>query len=446
MNFLRELTPEVLHFGHKSGCVDASNGAQSNEFRPMNAFHTMPRLAYLVSEYPATSHTFILREVVGLRTRGFDIVTASINADARPLTSVTDEERAERETTYVLKRHGVRGAIGALAWTLRRHPRGFARGLKAVLQRSACNPRLAGKHLFHWLEALMVGRWMDRQQASHLHVHFATAGASVASLTRRIFPITLSMMVHGPDEFAQVDREHFAAKVEAADFVFCISHFARSQTMYHSAPNHWHKLDIVRLGIDPEVFKPARRKSSADFSLLCVGRLVPAKGQHLLLEALLRLRAQGKTISLHLVGDGPDRESLQHFCRRQGLDGQVEFHGALNHDEVRSMYARCDAFALPSFAEGIPVVLMEAMAAGLPCISSRITGIPELISDGETGFTAAASDVDELVTRLGQLVDNPGLRQQLGEAGRQRVCDDYNLAQNVGILAERFRNRLAALA
>lgn len=411
----------------------------------MNAPTSLPRLAYLVSEYPATSHTFILREVIGLRARGFQIITASINADQRPLDAITDEERAERKRTYVLKQHGAIGAVKALVWTACHHPRGLLRGLKAALGRAAANPRVTHKHLFHLLEALMVGRWMDRHQVRHLHVHFATAGASVASLTRRVFPISLSMMVHGPDEFSRVGQEHFSEKVEAADFVLCISHFARSQTQYHSPPSHWHKIDIARLGIDPDVFKPAERRAGEPFSLLCVGRLTPAKGQHLLLEAVARLRAKGQQVHLHLVGDGPDRASLQEHCRELELDDQVEFHGALNHDQVRAMYARSDAFALPSFAEGIPVVLMEAMAAGLPCISSRITGIPELISDGETGFTTAASDLDELVERLGQLVLDPALRSRLGAAGRQRVCESYNLERNIGILAERFLDRLAQL-
>ncbi|MGY6586774.1 MAG: glycosyltransferase [Wenzhouxiangella sp.] len=412
----------------------------------MNASSAEQRLAYLVSEYPATSHTFILREVIGLRARGFDIVTASVNPDIRPIATVTDEERDERHKTYVIKRHGVRGALAAIGWTLRHHPRGLWRGLRVAFGRAAANPRLSHKHCFHLIEALMVGRWMAQQQARHLHVHFATAGASVASLARRMFPITLSMMVHGPDEFFRINEEHFGDKVASADFVFCISHFARSQTMYHSDPCHWHKIDIARLGIEPDVFKPVDRRNHEEFSVLCVGRLTPAKGQHLLLEAVARLSTRHPTVKLHLVGNGPNRDALQAHCRTLGLDDQVTFHGALNHDQVRAIYDRADAFVLPSFAEGIPVVLMEAMAAGLPCVSTRITGIPELISDGVTGFTTAASDVDELVDRLDQLISDPDLREQLGQAGRQRVCESYNLARNIDILAERFHARLAELA
>jgi len=159
-----------------------------------------PHIAYLVSQYPATSHTFILREVIGLRKGGMQIATASINADPR----------------------------------------------KALL------------HLFHFTEALMIGRWMQQQHTTHLHVHFATAAASVASLTRQVFPIALSMTVHGPDEFANVHDEHFAEKIQAADFVVCISNFARSQTVQHSSPTNWGKLAVARLGVDPALYAGAR--------------------------------------------------------------------------------------------------------------------------------------------------------------------------------------------
>ena len=407
----------------------------------------IPRIAYLVSEYPATSHTFILREILGLRQRGFEIATASINADSRPLSAVTAEERDERETTYVLKSHGLRGAVAAQIWSLWRHPRGYVRGLAAALRRSLRNPRTTLRNLFHFTEALMVGRWMQRAGIGHLHVHFATTGASVASLAKQVFPMTLSMTVHGPDEFADVRNEHFHEKVDAADFVVCISHFARSQTMQHSAPENWKKLDVARLGVNPLVFAPvARTPEPRVFSLLCVGRLTPAKGQHLLLEAIAGLRGSGEQVRLHLAGDGPDRASLQRHAQALGIADRVEFHGALNHDQVRALYARCDAFVLPSFAEGIPVVLMEAMAAGLPCVSTRIAGIPELIVDGESGFLASPSSLDELTDRLRQLIHDPEMRTRLAANGRRRVCEAYDLDRNIGGLAHLFQRRLGACA
>ncbi|MDP3518306.1 MAG: glycosyltransferase [Pseudohongiella sp.] len=404
-----------------------------------------PSIAYLVSEYPATSHTFILKEVLGLRQLGFRIATASINADNRPLAALTDDERAARDSTYVIKSHGLRGALIAQLWCLRHYPQGYARGLLAALRRSLTNPRTILRNLAHFAEALMIGRWMQREAIQHLHVHFATAGASVASLAKQIFNITLSMTVHGPDEFANVRNEHFHEKVAAADFVVCISHFARSQTMQHSAPEHWKKLDVSRLGVDPGRFAPMPNSPDSDeFLVLCVGRLTPAKGQHLLLDAIAALHNTGEKIRLELAGDGPDRFSLQRHAEALGITTLVKFHGALNHDQVRALYASCDAFVLPSFAEGIPVVLMEAMASGVPCISTRIAGIPELIEDGESGFLASPSSLDELTDRLRQLIHDPVVRNRLATNGRKRVCDAYDLQRNIVGLAQLFQRRLGA--
>lgn len=406
-----------------------------------------PRMAYFVSEYPATSHTFILREVLGLRQHGFDIATASINPDQRIVADVTAEERAERHATYVLKSHGLRGALSAQWWSLRHYPRGYARGLAMALRRTLSNPRTLLLNLFHFTEALMLGRWMQDQGMRHLHVHFATAGASVASLTKRVFPIGLSMTVHGPDEFANVRYEHFSEKIDAADFVVCISDFARSQTMQHSAPTNWSKLDVSRLGVDPTRFAPrSEARPAAEFSMLCVGRLTPAKGQHLLLDAVAALRDAGESVRLHLAGDGPDRAALERHARGLGIEQWVQFHGALNHDQVRTLYGRCDAFVLPSFAEGIPVVLMEAMAAGLPCVSTRIAGIPELIVDGESGFLTSPSNLPQLVERLRQLIHDADLRDYLGMNGRQRVLEVYDLDRNIDGLAALFQQRLDSIA
>lgn len=414
----------------------------------MNTSASTPQLhiAYLVSQYPATSHTFILREVLGLRRRGVRIATASINTDPRPLAALTTEERDERSKTYFIKQHGIAGALAAHGSALVQSPKGYWRGLCAAARRSVANPRKTLLHLFHFTEALMVGRWMQQQAITHLHVHFATAAASVASLVKTVFPVTLSMTVHGPDEFANVRDENFAEKVQATDFVVCISHFARSQTMQHSAPANWSKLEVARLGVDPSLYATAAgSKAGEAFTILCVGRLTPAKGQHLLLEAVARLKHEGEHVRLVLIGDGPDRASLEQLAASHNLGAAAVFCGALNQDEVRAAYQRCDAFVLPSFAEGIPVVLMEAMAFGLPCVTSRIAGIPELITDGETGLLTAASDLDDLTARLRLLIHDPALRADLGVRGRARVCEAYDLEKNIAVLAGILRRRLGAL-
>lgn len=398
------------------------------------------KIAYLVSQYPATSHTFILREVLGLNELGFEIHPASINADTRDITEVTSQERSERERTYYVKQHGIRGAFVGHLWALAQHPRGYLRGWMACLRRCLKDPGRTPTHLFHLTEAFMLARWMDSSRLEHLHVHFATAAASVASLLKAVFPIRLSMTVHGPDEFNNVKTEHFAEKISRCDQVICISYFARSQCMQHSAPEHWHKFSIARLGVDPAQFvpNPAHQPNQA-LSILCVGRLTPAKGQHLLLESIARLRDRNIHVELTLVGDGPDRDSLEQHCQQLCLQTQVRFTGPLNQDQVRPLYLTHDVFVLPSFAEGIPVVLMEAMASGLPCITSRITGIPELIEHEHSGLLTAASDIDELSNSIERLAKDENLRTRLAHNGRQKICTEFNLNDNIKKLAAIFR-------
>jgi glycosyltransferase involved in cell wall biosynthesis len=173
-----------------------------------------------------------------------------------------------------------------------------------------------------------------------------------------------------------------------------------------------------------------------------VGRLVPAKGQHVLLAAVARLRASGRNLRLRLVGDGPDRASLQAAARRLSIEDAVIFEGAVNQDRIRDLYAKADVFALASFAEGIPVVLMEAMAMEIPCISTWITGIPELIRDSVDGLLVAPSDAEGLASAIARLMDDPELRARLGAAGRSRVIEKYDLRRNVARLADVFDARL----
>jgi glycosyltransferase involved in cell wall biosynthesis len=177
--------------------------------------------------------------------------------------------------------------------------------------------------------------------------------------------------------------------------------------------------------------------------VLCVGRLVPAKGQHVLLAAIAKLRASGRNLRLRLVGDGPDRESLELAAGRFKITDAVVFEGAVNQDRIRDLYATADVFALASFAEGIPVVLMEAMAMEIPCVSTWITGIPELIRDSIDGLLVPPSDIDGLAAAIALLMDDDELRARLGEAGRRRVIEKYNLRPNVARLAEIFDARFA---
>lgn len=405
------------------------------------------RMAYLISRYPAVSHTFILREVRQLREMGFEIATASVNPPDRSTADMTFDEREEAAQTYGLKQHGLKGALLGQWWGLCQ-PVAYWRGLKAGLALGGWNVQRALFGLFYFVEALMLARWMERQGLVHLHVHFATAAANIALVLKQMRPITLSLTVHGPDEFYDVPGQRLTEKIEAADFLVCISHFARSQLMKLSPASAWDKFDICPLGVDVAQYNPAEPDHSArpsrPFTVLCVGRLTPAKGQHLLLQACAQLRDWGHELRLVLVGTGPDEPSLRALTQALGLQDQVTFTGAQNQDQVRAWYRVCDVFALPSFAEGVPVVLMEAMASALPCVTTRITGIPELIRDGIDGLLVTPADVQELADSLASLKEDPELRCELGQAGRRRVAQAYNLPTNVARLAAVFSTRMGA--
>jgi glycosyltransferase involved in cell wall biosynthesis len=406
----------------------------------MTARH--PALAYLVSRYPAVSHTFILREVLGLRRLGWRVHVASVNPPDRPVERMTADELGEAQTTYGLKAHGVAGALGAFAWALLMHPDGLLRAFARAWCLDRGVRRLYG--LAYAVEALMVARWMHKHQLDHLHAHFGTVGSTVGLLVKAVNGCRLSITIHGPDEFDDVPGQHLVAKMQAADHVVCISQFARSQLMRLSPPDCWDKFEVCRLGVDTSHFTPAPQARPADpVRLLSVGRLAPAKGQLIMVKACAALHQQGVAFELTVVGDGPDRGRLEQAVAQAGLGTQVRFTGALNTAEVHAELQRADAFVLPSLAEGIPVVLMEAMASGVPCVTTPVNGIPELVRHELNGLLATPGDVVSLAEQLGRIVTDHALRERLGVAARAQVCEAFDIQRNVASLSGLFHHMAA---
>jgi glycosyltransferase involved in cell wall biosynthesis len=257
------------------------------------------------------------------------------------------------------------------------------------------------------------------------------------------------MTIHGPEEFYDVSKFYVAEKIDAALFICCIGSFARSQLMKVSPSSQWHKFKVVPLGVDQEKFTPSRRPSVAalphfrtPFEILCIGRLVPAKGQHILISAVKRLVEENRAVRLRLLGDGPERRGLEERIAAEGLTNHVILEGAVNQDRIQGFLRNADVFALASFAEGIPVALMEAMASEIPCVSTMIAGIPELIRDEIDGLLVPPSDEEALTGALRRLMDQPEVRRRLGRAGRLRVIERYNLEKNVKALAEVYQCHL----
>jgi colanic acid/amylovoran biosynthesis glycosyltransferase len=403
------------------------------------------RMAYLSAQHPMLSMIFIVREIAQLEQLGFDIEVASVNDSDRPRDKLTAIEAAQADKTYYIKAHGLAGALAAHAHTLLTRPLRYLRGWRYALSLAGLDLRALAMQCLYLTEALMLGRWMQRRQLAHVHVHLGSQPATVGLLAKQVFDIGLSITVHGADEFYDAWRQHLAQKVEHADFIVCISNFARSQLMFVSDSRHWNNLVVCRLGIDVTLFNPrpyTRTRADEPFHILCVGRLSAAKGQQLLIEAVARLRGMGRPVSLDIVGGGVNMPVLQALVRQHGLADMVTLSGPVNQDRIREHYARADCFAMASFAEGVPVVLMEAMSMQIPCVTSHITGIPELITHDENGLLTPPSNVDGLVAQLERLIADPALARRLGEAARTQVQQHYDLQGNVARLAAIFAERV----
>lgn len=391
-------------------------------------------VSYLASEYPAVSHTFIMREVEAVRLAGVEVATFSVNRPAN-LEVMPAACRAEAEATTVLKTFSPLKIIRSQAAVLRRSPSGWARMLIKAASLCLKGPKSPVKAAAYFLEACVLLEGMMQVNSVHVHVHFANPAATVALLAVSSGLARMSLSVHGPDEFSNVERDMLAEKVAASSFVRCISHFCASQVMRHVPHSQWGRLSVVRCGVDPEAFPLRPAPENPVPVVLCLGRLAPAKAQHLLLEALGRLKEGGAAFRAVFAGGGPDRQSLEDLARRLGLSGDVEFTGPLGQDGVRELYRNADVFALPSFAEGLPVVLMEAMAMGIPCLTTHIAGIPELVRHGENGLLVPAGDVDALTAALGRLLAEPALRAGLGGKARESVLAGYDLLTNCRAMA-----------
>jgi len=398
----------------------------------------MKKIAYLCSEYPAVSQTFIFHEIESLRRVGFDITPVSVHRQAN-LEVMTKRERQEAANTLVMTRQRLPAILTAHLRILLRSPMGYMRMTASALSLLAKGPKNPFKALAYWVEAGILLDWMRQRGIRHIHEHFAAPTAIVAMLAKRYGGVSYSISMHGPDIFFRQDSELLADKVNMASFTRCISHFCRSQLMRIISPNRWSRLHIVRCGVDPMVYDRRTATNNAVPEILCVGRLVSAKGQHVLLAACSLLNVRHRSFRLTFVGGGEDRVSLEQYAAAEGLNDQVHFTGPLNQDKIQHYYNHADVFVLASFAEGVPVVLMEAMAKAIPVVSTRIAGIPELIDHEENGLLVHAGDAEGLARQIERLILDPTLRDRLGSAGREKIMQQYDLHRNNRQMAGLFQ-------
>ena len=393
-------------------------------------------IAYLTGEYPRASHTFIQREVAALRRLGLHVETCTVRR-APPGELIGPEEvAAQAETFHVLDtaKRPLRLISDHLA-ALLRAPGAYAGALRLALRTG--RPGLNGllRQVFYFAEAGVLARHLAQRGIVHLHNHFADSSANLAMITARMAGLPFSFTLHGPAELFEPQSWRLDEKIARARFTVCISHFARSQAMLFSDRAHWDRLHVVHCGVEPERYQAAAPQGPADsLHLLFVGRLAAIKGVYVLLEALARADLPGACLAV--VGDGAERPALEREAARLGLD--VRFLGFRGQAEVAAALAQADALVLPSFAEGVPVVLMEAMASARPVIATRVGGVAELVADGQSGLLVAPGDPAALAQALRRLAGMPAAaRAQMGARGRAAVRAEFDV--------DRQARRLAAL-
>jgi glycosyltransferase involved in cell wall biosynthesis len=371
------------------------------------------KIAYLTNEYPKTSHTFIRREVFALRSQGLVVETISIR---KPSQLVDAADRIEADRTRVLLDIGLLGLVRCALAHLLRHPRTFLHGLRTALRLGGRSDRGRLRHLAYLAEACYLVELSRTQNYEHLHAHFGTNPAAVAMLCRLLGGPTYSFTVHGPEEFDKPESWSLGEKIANADFVVAISYFTRSQLFRWCDSTHWNKIHVVRCGVDSLFLDSASPAIESD-QLLCVGRLCEQKGQLLLVRAAAQLRNEGWPFKLVLIGDGPMRAAIESLVDQLNLREHVQLVGWKSNQEVRAMMEQSRAVVLASFAEGLPVVLMEALAAQRPVVSTYVAGIPELIARGECGWLVPAGSVSELSDSLRAALAAP--REELEAMGRR---------------------------
>jgi colanic acid/amylovoran biosynthesis glycosyltransferase len=394
-----------------------------------------PRFACLIAQHPAINHAVILREVRLLR-KHFEIFTVSVRAPDRSVDQLSEEERDEAKRTFYVKPRGAGGALVALTATFFSNPLRFVVGLRYAIGLAGLRAKQLFLNLGYFAQAAIVGRWMRENDLAHLHTHYSS---TVALLVHKTFGFEISISFHGPDEFNDPAGFWIREKVAACSFVRAISHFSRSQLMKSSDVSDWKKIEVVYMGVDPDAFSPRPFRANPErIEIICVGRLAPVKAQHILIDAIDIVRRDHPNVLLHLVGGGPDRQALEKGVAARGLGANVILHGFTPQDKLDQLYRGADIFALPSFAEGVPGVLMEAMAMEIPCVSTWITGIPELIRNGTDGFLVAPSDVDAFADAIRKLIQDPDLRKRIGQAGRAQVLNKFDLVKNSASFAGVF--------
>lgn len=393
------------------------------------------RIAYLINQYPTISHSFIRREIHALERQGFDILRISLRGwDAKLM---NDEDLQERTRTRYVLQEGTFPLMWALLRTLLTKPGRFLSAIKLVFSMARDSERPLPHHLAYLAEACRMMPWLKSFGATHLHAHFGNNSTEIAMLANTLGGPPYSFTLHGQNELLFGGT---AEKVRRAAFVVAISSYGRSQLYRKVEHAYWPKVKVIHCGLEAAFHDVTPVPLPQAPRLVCVGRLCEAKGQLLLVEAVHRLAQKGIMLDLVLAGDGEMRQEVEALITRYGLTGQVRITGWLSASQVRDEILAARGLVLPSFSEGMPVVIMEAMALRRPVLSTYVAGIPELVLPGKTGLLFPAGSIDDMTSAIEDFLSKPDDElHKMGDAAYMRVLERHSVDTEAAKLAKLFR-------
>lgn len=405
----------------------------------MHSTNSTRKIAYLVSQYPKVSHSFIRREIFALEKQGWQIFRLSIRGWDLELPDPEDVlERAR--TTFVLKNGPLRLAMATVEQAFCSPRRFFLATVMTVRSMTRWSGRPFIWHLFYLAEACWIALQLKRHAITHIHAHFTANAAQVAMLVSELTGISYSITAHGADEFERARWPDLAEKIRRAAFIVAACSFARAQIFRAIDHRYWDKIKVVHCGIDPafadiDAIVPSERNR-----LVCVGRICEEKGQLLLVKAIPALVREGRRFELVLVGDGEHRGAIEQLIAETKLADFVTVTGWASASRVKDEILGARAVILPSFSEGLPVVLMEAMVLGRPVLSTYVAGIPELVVNGKTGWLFPAGSEDDLLDAIRTCLDAPkDVLKEMGERARARALQRHDLGTQAEKLTNLFR-------
>ena len=397
------------------------------------------KLVYIIGAYPNLTMTFIDREVRTLREQGVQIQILSIR---RPWTPLSPEQKKLQEgVIYLLPVSWLAFFWANLRFAALR-PRAYFGTFLYLISRPHSSLRARGMTVLHFFEGVYAAHHLRGGGWDHLHAHFIERAAVVALVASRLLGIPYSLTAHASDIY--VNPVLLKEKLAGAKFVATCTGYNREYLSQFGEGLFNHKLNCIYHGLELSRYQRLASPTPEKPVVLAVGQLKERKGFRYLIQACRLLANRGCLLECHIVGEGPLREELEEQIQQLSLQGTVTLYGSLPHQEVIEQYQQAAAFVLPAVIggdgdrDGIPNVILEAMAMELPVVSTLHSGIPEVVQDGVNGLLVPPADEAALADAIAKLLNSPELRFRLGRSGRQMVTEKFDVERNVMRLLGEF--------